>query len=163
MPRNKQSVDSDFANLAVNNDTELGSAVLTEGEGGGGAVAWGDIEGVPAALTSAPAAGTAGIRAIGATGTTVVAGNDARLTDARTPTTHTHAGADISSGTVPFARIPTGTTASTVALGNHGHGNGLMAASAPPIADATEFADLPAAVTAHNALLAALRTRGVIA
>lgn len=34
---------------------------------------------------------------------------------------HTHAAADIGSGTLAIARIPTGTTSSTVALGNHTH------------------------------------------
>ena len=34
---------------------------------------------------------------------------------------HTHSGADITSGTVAFARLPTGTTSSTVAIGNHTH------------------------------------------
>lgn len=37
------------------------------------------------------------------------------------PTAHTHAAADIASGTLAIARIPTGTTATTVALGNHTH------------------------------------------
>ena len=46
----------------------------------GGSVAWGDITGVPAALTTAQAAGTASIRAIGTTATTAAAGN------------HTHTG-----------------------------------------------------------------------
>jgi hypothetical protein len=36
-------------------------------------------------------------------------------------TSHTHAGADIASGTVAFARLPTGTGASDVAIGNHTH------------------------------------------
>ena len=36
---------------------------------------------------------------------------------------HTHAGSDISSGTVGISYLPTGTTGSTVALGNHVHGN----------------------------------------
>jgi hypothetical protein len=35
--------------------------------------------------------------------------------------THTHSAADINSGTLDLARIPTGTTSSTVALGNHTH------------------------------------------
>jgi len=35
--------------------------------------------------------------------------------------------------------------------------------TAPVVNNATTFADLAAAVTAYNALLAALRTRGVIA
>lgn len=41
----------------------------------------------------------------------VTQGNDSRLSDARTPTAHTHAGADISSGTVAAARLPLVTTA----------------------------------------------------
>jgi hypothetical protein len=36
---------------------------------------------------------------------------------------HTHAATDITSGTLAIARIPTGTTSSTTALGNHTHGN----------------------------------------
>lgn len=34
---------------------------------------------------------------------------------------HAHSGADITSGTVGFDRLPTGTSNSTVAVGNHGH------------------------------------------
>ena len=37
------------------------------------------------------------------------------------PSAHNHAAGEITSGTLAVARIPTGTTASTVALGNHGH------------------------------------------
>lgn len=40
------------------------------------------------------------------------------------PTVHTHAAGDVTSGTFDIARIPTGTTGSTVALGNHTHGTG---------------------------------------
>lgn len=40
---------------------------------------------------------------------------------------------------------------------------GLLTGTASAIDDATTFADLPAAVTAYNALLAVLRTRGVLA
>ena len=36
-------------------------------------------------------------------------------------TSHIHAGTDITTGTVDIARLPTGTTGSTVALGNHTH------------------------------------------
>lgn len=46
------------------------------------------------------------------------------LTDVPTtfpPATHTHAASDITSGTLDLARIPTGTTGATVALGNHTH------------------------------------------
>lgn len=76
--------------------------------GGGGATAWNDITGVPAALTAAQAAGTASIRAIGTTATTSAAGN------------HTHAFSAIT-GTLAIGQIPTGTSATTVALGNHTH------------------------------------------
>lgn len=37
------------------------------------------------------------------------------------PSAHTHSAGDITTGTFAIARIPTGTTASTVALGNHLH------------------------------------------
>lgn len=42
----------------------------------------------------------------GTTASTVCIGNDARLSDARTPTSHTHAAADVTSGTFDIARIP---------------------------------------------------------
>jgi len=45
------------------------------GGGESGPVAFGDLTGVPAALTEAQAAGTASIRAIGTTATTAAAGN----------------------------------------------------------------------------------------
>lgn len=38
-----------------------------------------------------------------------------------TPSSHTHSASDITSGTLALARIPTGTTSSTVALGDHTH------------------------------------------
>lgn len=42
---------------------------------------------------------------------------------------HTHSATDITSGTLSIARIPTGTTSSTVALGNHTHSNYLTSSS----------------------------------
>lgn len=42
---------------------------------------------------------------------------------------HTHAAADVTSGTLDVARLPTGTGSNQVSLGNHGHGN-LTAAGA---------------------------------
>lgn len=36
-------------------------------------------------------------------------------------TSHSHSGADITSGTVPFAQLPTGTGSSQVAVGDHTH------------------------------------------
>ncbi|HRJ06441.1 MAG TPA: hypothetical protein PK096_02535 [Candidatus Saccharibacteria bacterium] len=41
--------------------------------------------------------------------------------DAKANISHTHAAADVASGTLDIARIPTGTTNVTVALGNHAH------------------------------------------
>lgn len=55
---------------------------------------------------------------VGTAASTVAAGDDSRLSDARTPTAHVHAGTDITTGTVPYARLPVGTAASTVAAGN---------------------------------------------
>jgi len=37
---------------------------------------------------------------------------------------HVHSGADVTSGTVPFGQLPSGTTASTVSEGDHTHGGG---------------------------------------
>jgi|688.fasta_scaffold11530_18 hypothetical protein len=51
----------------------------------------------------------------------VVLPTDSRLSDARTPTAHTHDTADVTSGTFAIGRIPTGTTSTTVSLGNHTH------------------------------------------
>jgi len=79
---------------------------------------------------------------VGTAASTVAAGDDSRMTNARTPTAHktthaaggtdalspsdigaattahSHAGADVTSGTVGYARLPVGATASTVAAGD---------------------------------------------
>jgi len=44
--------------------------------------------------------------------------DDSRLTNARTPTAHNHAAGDVNSATLDIARIPTGSTGSTVPFGN---------------------------------------------
>ncbi|MEV8402587.1 hypothetical protein [Streptomyces niveus] len=98
-------------------------------------VAWADITGKPA--TFAPT--------IGATAVTAVAGNDSRLT----------AGA---AGTATVRAL--GTSATTAAAGNDAR---LLTGSASAVNNAATFADLTAATTAYNALLAALRARGIIA
>lgn len=84
----------------------------------GGGATWAALPDKPAALTSAQAAGTPSIRAIGSTATTAAAGN------------HTH--------------------------------TGLMTGSATAFNNSAQFADLAAATSAFNSLLAALRTRGII-
>lgn len=65
--------------------------------------------------------GGSGVLTVGSFGTaagTFCQGNDARLSDARTPLSHTHSTSDITSGTFNIARIPVGTTSSTVCVGN---------------------------------------------
>lgn len=64
---------------------------------------------------------------------TVAQGNDSRIVNGQTAFSwgdhaglysllgHVHSGADITSGTISIARLPTGTTGTTVALGNHSH------------------------------------------
>lgn len=61
----------------------------------GGSVAWGDISGIPAALTSAQAAGTPSIRAIGTTATTAAAGNHTHTFTALTGTVSGITGANL--------------------------------------------------------------------
>ena len=79
---------------------------------------------------------TSGIFAIariptGSTGTTVALGNHTHAIsditnlqttlDGKALLAHTHNASDINAGVLDIARIPTGTTATTVALGNHTH------------------------------------------
>jgi hypothetical protein len=56
--------------------------------------------------------------AYGTSAGTACEGDDARLSDARTPTAHTHDAADINAGTLGIARIPTGTSSNTVCVGD---------------------------------------------
>ncbi len=51
--------------------------------------------------------------------------------------THAHAGADITSGTINVARLPTGTTGTTVSLGNHTHSTYAVLSHAHSGADIT--------------------------
>lgn len=79
---------------------------------------------------NAARAGGAAYLSVGTVAATVAAGDDSRIVGAaqatdmttalagKANTVHQHAGADITSGTVPYARLPVGTTASTVAAGN---------------------------------------------
>jgi microcystin-dependent protein len=72
------------------------------------------LAGKQASGSYAPATG---IAPSAITGTAVVT-SDPRLSDARTPTTHTHDASAINAGTLAIARIPTGATATTVCIGN---------------------------------------------
>lgn len=95
---------------SIADSTTVGRAVLTAVDA--------------ATARSAIGAGTSNL-AIGTTSTTAKAGDYAPawndVTDkpaSFTPATHAHGAADISSGVLNIARIPTGTTGTTVALGN---------------------------------------------
>jgi hypothetical protein len=108
---------------------------------------------------------------VGVVANTVAAGDDSRLTDARTPVAHNHSGADITSGTVAYARLPVGTAASTVAAGDDSRitgavqatrqvlaGNGLVgggALSGDVTLSASYSASTPAAVAAAGSAGAA--------
>jgi hypothetical protein len=52
----------------------------------------------------------------GSTSGTVCQGNDARLSDTRTPTAHAHAASDITSGTIATARLGSGTASASTYL-----------------------------------------------
>ncbi|MFJ1698182.1 hypothetical protein ACIOHC_24205 [Streptomyces sp. NPDC088252] len=128
-----------FIQAAVSSGTRVeGQDVVdlrvVEGDLGGGSTAWADITGKPA--TFAPT--------IGATATTAVAGNDSRLV----------AGA---AGTATVRAL--GTTGTTAAAGNDAR---FLTGTATAVNNAATFADLTAATTAYNTLLAALRARGII-
>ncbi|MFJ2702979.1 hypothetical protein ACIO3R_07240 [Streptomyces sp. NPDC087428] len=136
------------------------------GGGGGGSTAWADITGKPATFPPA----------IGATASTAVAGNDPRLTAGAAATAtvraigtaattaaagdHTHTGltADAAAGTASIRTL--GTAATSAAAGNHTH-TGLLTGTATAVNNSTAT-DAAGAVTDFNALLAVLRTRGII-
>lgn len=56
--------------------------------------------------------------AYGSSAGTACQGNDARLSDSRTPTAHVHDASDVNAGTLSISRIPTGTSGTTVCVGN---------------------------------------------
>ncbi|MBA3591385.1 hypothetical protein [Methylibium sp.] len=61
--------------------------------------------------------GTAAVTDTGTGAANTILGNDTRLTDARTPTAHNHSAAELTSGTVPDARMPAHTGDVTSAAG----------------------------------------------
>ncbi len=93
-----------------------------------------------AAQAVADSLGGAAVLDVGTTTGTVAAGDDSRLSDARTPTSHNHAASEVTSGTLDIARIPTGTSSTTAALGDHNHSGVYQ----PADADLTTIAGLTA-------------------
>lgn len=69
--------------------------------------------------------------------TKAVRADDSRLSDARTPTSHTHAASDIASGTIATARLGTGTANATTFL----RGDQTYAAVFDPATKAETFCD----------------------
>jgi glycogen debranching enzyme len=72
-PENSLLIDSVTGTIKKGNGEDIYSDL--EFLGAKQALTWNDVTGIPAALTSAQAAGTASIRAIGTTATTAAAGN----------------------------------------------------------------------------------------
>lgn len=105
-------------------------------ENAGDEVTWGNISGTLANQTDLQSVldgkentftkNTAFNKNFGSVAGTVCQGNDSRLSDARTPIAHVHNADDISEGVLSINRIPTGTTGTTVALGNHSHSEYLL-------------------------------------
>jgi hypothetical protein len=92
------------------------------GGGGGGVSSWNDLTDKPS--TFPPEAHT---HAIADTTGLEAALDSKQAAGSYAAATHTHDAASITSGTIAVARIPTGTTSSTVALGNHTHTFGTTA------------------------------------
>ena len=71
---------------------------------------------------------------------------------------HAHAGADITSGTIDVARLPTGTTGTTVSLGNHTH------STYAPLSHAHSGADITSGIIGAAYLpLNAYNSAGIVA
>ena len=90
----------------------------TPSGGGGGVSSWNDLTDKPS--TFPPSTHT---HAIADTTGLEAALDSKQAAGSYAAATHTHDAASITSGTIAIARIPTGTTSSTVSLGNHTHGN----------------------------------------
>ena len=68
--------------------------------------------------------------------------------DGKANASHTHNASDVNAGTLAIARIPTGTTSSTVALGNHTHTPASIGAA--PASHTHGAADLSGVVKSVN-------------
>jgi hypothetical protein len=84
----------------------------------------------------------------GASSGTACQGNDSRLSDSRSPTAHTHAASDITSGTIAIARLGTGSPSSA----NFLRGDGTFA-----VAGSSSASDLSSGTLAIGRLPARVR------
>ena len=91
------SAITDFATEAA----KYGPVVSVAGRTGTVTISSGDVSGLPTAGTGS---------------TNYCAGNDSRLSDARSPTSHQHAASDINSGTIATSRLASGTADATTYL-----------------------------------------------
>lgn len=102
-PTGAVSIASGVATLVVANASHVHGNILNDGR-------IGSTENLPLITT------TGGVITVGSFGTsanTFCQGNDARLSDARTPLTHVHDGADITTGLVDPTRLGSGSGIST--------------------------------------------------
>lgn len=118
-------------------------------------VDWSELSGKPSTFT--PSAhghahteitglGDAATKNVGTTAGTVAAGDDSRLSDARTPLAHNHAASDINSGTLGVARGGTGIASFTA-------GNYLRASASTTLEQRTPaqvLSDIGAAASSHT-------------
>lgn len=107
-----------------------------------------------AATKAAPSAG------VNANSVQVVMGDDTRLTDTRTPASHNHSGSEITSGTVAFARLPTGTSSSTIAIGDHTHTFASLTSKPATLAG---YGISDAAAASHTHTLSSITDAGTMA
>lgn len=84
----------------------------------------------------------------GASSGTACQGNDSRLSDSRSPTAHTHAASDITSGTIATARLGSGLADATTFL--RGDGTFAVPSASVPYATTAQAQDLTATTVAMN-------------
>lgn len=130
---------------------------------GDGVSTWNALPGQPVPSEVAPLAlGTAAAGSASAYArsdhihptTGLVLNTDARLTDARTPTAHTHSATDITSGTLPVARGGTGRD--TLTAGRYLRGDGTGAVQSRTNSEVRDDLSVPEASTV------VLRASGVL-
>ena len=148
-----QSPDTDTATSALHHT--LGTGAL-QAAAGNHTHAGADITSGTVAVARLPSATTSaqGIVELATNGETssgvVVQGNDSRLSDARTPTSHAHAASDITSGTLGAAQLPALAGAITSTAGSATTAFGSFKANAI-LMNMTNASGVPTAVDGTDA------------